>query len=162
MDFSLITAAATSLRMAAEIGSAALSLRDFNQLAGELAKMNGELLKAQQALFAHQTTLMEIQAKYAQATKELAQANHALQQRESYALFEIGAGKFVYRSQPVQAQGNSGVAVAGEPVHYLCQPCFDSGRKQVLQLFLNAADGPVAQCPSCKVFFNCEHAARRR
>lgn len=162
MDFSLISAAASSLRMATEIGAAALSLRDFNQLASEMAKMNGELLKAQQALFAHQTTLLDIQAKYAEATKELAQAHHTLQQRERYALFEIGAGKFVYRSQPAQGQENSGIAITGEPVHYLCQSCFDAGRKLVLQLFPDAADGPVAQCPSCQYFFNCEWAFRKR
>ena len=158
MDFSLISAAVNSLRLAKDIGSSAIELRDFNQLAGEMAKMNGELLKAQDALFAHQTTLLEMHGKYADACNELRELKDALNERGRYALFEIGAGKFAYRLKVGGAGEPSVVPGANEPMHYLCQPCFDDGRKMVLQLYSDAADGPGAMCPHCGKYFNAERA----
>jgi hypothetical protein len=158
MDFSLISAAVTSLRAAKDIGTAAIELRDWNQMVGELTKMNGELLKAQDALFAHNASLLELHGKYADACNELRKMKDALNERSRYALFEIGAGKFAYRLKVGGTGEAPFVPGADEPMHYLCQPCFDAGRKMVLQLYLDAADGPVAMCPHCKHFFEAERA----
>lgn len=158
MDFSLISAAVNSLRLAKDIGSAAVELRDFNQMAGEFAKMNGELLKAQDALFAHNASLLELHGKYADACDELRKMKDALNERGRYALFEIGAGKFAYRLKVGGAGEAVAVPGADEPMHYLCQPCFDAGRKMVLRLYPNAADGPGAECPQCAKYFNAERA----
>lgn len=158
MDFSLIAAAVNSLRLAKEIGAAAVELRDWNQVAAEFAKMNGELLKAQDALFAHNAALLELHGKYADACDELRKLKQALDERSRYALFEIGAGKFAYRLKV----GSTGQALAvpggNEPMHYLCQPCFDAGRKRVLQLYPDAVGGPGAMCPRCDKYFNAERA----
>lgn len=130
MDYSLIAAAVNSLRLAKDIGTAAVDLRDWHQVASEIAKINSELLNAQ----------------------------NVIAERERYTLFEIGRGKFVYRVKTVHRNNEAITEAAVNPIHYLCQPCFDLGRKMVLQLYLNAADGPVACCPQCKGFFNAENA----
>lgn len=158
MDFSLISAAVNSLRVAKDIGTAAIELRDWNQMVGELTKINGELLKAQDALFAHNTALLDMHGKYADACNELRKLKDALDERSRYALFEIGIGQFAYRLKVAGAGEAAGVPGTDEPMHFLCQPCFDAGRKMVLQLFLDAADGPVAVCPRCKYYFGAEHA----
>lgn len=158
MDYSLINAAIGSLRLAKDIGNAAIELRDWNQLAGEMAKINGELLKAQEALFTHSSSLLELQEKYTQVVNELRKAQEIIAERERYALFEIGSGKFVYRLNTLPSVGEAAAPTAIEPMHYLCQPCFDLGRKMVLLVYPDAADGPVACCPSCKKFFNAEWA----
>lgn len=158
MDFSLIGAAVNSLRLAKDIGAAAIELRDWNQMADEFAKMNGELLKAQDALFAHNAALLDLHGKYADACNELRKMQDALNERGRYTLFEIGTGKFAYRlkfSDVAKVAGEPGV---DEPMHFLCQPCFDAGRKMVLLLYPRSANGPVAQCPHCKHFFNAERA----
>ncbi|MDO8941520.1 MAG: hypothetical protein Q7U98_20365 [Methylicorpusculum sp.] len=156
MDYSLISSAIASLRAAKDIGNAALELREWNLVVGEMTKINGELLKAYDALFTHSADLLDLQEKYAKAVNELRQANEVLAERGRYTLFEIGRGKLVYRFNVVQAESEGSEAVTHQPVHYLCQPCFDLGRKMVLQLYLDAADGPVAACPHCKQFFNAE------
>ncbi len=158
MDFSLIGAAVNSLRIAKDIGSAAVELRDFNQMAAEFAKMNGELLKAQDALFAHNASLLDLHGKYADACDELRKMKDALDERSRYALFEIGTGQFAYRLKVAGAREAAGVPGTDEPMHFLCQPCFDAGRKMVLQLYPDAADGPVAACPHCRNFFSAERA----
>ena len=156
MGSSLIGAAVTSLLLAKNIGAATTELRDRNQMLGEFAKMNGELLKAQDALFAHNASLLELHGKYADACDELRKMKDAMNERGRYALFEIGAGKFAYRLKV----GGTGEAVAvpgtNEPMHYLCQPCFDVGRKMVLRLYRDASDGPGAECPHCRQYFNAE------
>lgn len=158
MDYSLISTAMASLRLAKDLSTAAVELRDWNQMVGEITKINGELLKAQDALFTHSTSLLDLQKKLAEMDHDLRQANEALAERGRYALFEIGRGKLVYRLNVVQAKGDAAEAVHHEPIHYLCQPCFDLGRKMVLRLYPDAADGPVARCPQCKDFFNAELA----
>lgn len=158
MDYSLISTAMASLRLAKDLSNAAIELRDWNQMAGEITKINGELLKAYDALFTHSASLLDLQEKYAQMVNDLRQANEALAERGRYTLFEIGRGKLVYRLNVVQAKGDAAEAVRHEPVHYLCQPCFDLGRKMVLRLYPDAADGPAACCPHCKDFFNAERA----
>lgn len=161
MDFSLISAAVSSLRIAKDIGTAAVELRDWNQLSGEIAKMNGELLKAQDALFAHNASLLELHGKYADVCDELRKLKDAANERGRYALFEIGAGKFAYRLKVGGAGEAVAVPGADEPMHYLCQPCFDAGRKMVLKLYPNSMSGPGAECPQCGKFFNAEWAKGR-
>jgi hypothetical protein len=158
MDYSLISTAMASLRLAKDLSNAAVELRDWNQMVGEITKINGELLKAYDALFTHSASLLDLQEKYAQMVNELRQANEALAERGRYALFEIGRGKLVYRLNVIQTKGDTTEAVHHEPVHYLCQPCFDLGRKMVLLVYPDADDGAVACCPSCKQFFNAEWA----
>lgn len=158
MDYSLISTAFNALRAAKDIGNAAIELRDWNQMATEITKINGELLKAQDALFAHNASLLNLQQQNAQMVDDLRKAKEALAERGRYTLFEIGRGKLVYRANIIQPQSDAAITVAPEPMHYLCQPCFDLGRKMVLQLYLDAADGPVACCPHCKQFFNAELA----
>lgn len=158
MDLSLISTAFTALRAAKDIGNAAIELRDWNQMVGEITKINGELLKAQDALFTHNANLLELQQQMTQMINDLRLANEALAERGRYTLFEIGRGKLVYRFNVVQAESEGAEALAHQPIHYLCQPCFDLGRKMVLQLYPDAADGPVACCPHCKSFFNAELA----
>lgn len=158
MDYSLINTAFTALRAAKDISTAAIELRDWNQMVGEMTKINGELLKAQDALFTHNANLLELQHEMAQMVNDLRLAKEALAERGRYSLFEIGRGKLVYRFNVVQSESEGAEAIAKQPIHYLCQPCFDLGRKMVLRLYPDAADGPVACCPHCQDFFNAEWA----
>ncbi|MDD5297645.1 MAG: hypothetical protein PHU46_12100 [Rhodocyclaceae bacterium] len=158
MDLSLINGAFTSLKLAKDIGLAAMELRDWNKMASEIAKMNTELFKAHDALFGLQRTLFELDGNYRDTARELDKAQEALAERGRYALFEIGLGQFVYRVELPELGRNDGGPAIVEPTHYLCQPCFDAGRKMVLRLYLNAADGPVAVCPHCRDYINAERA----
>jgi hypothetical protein len=150
MDFSLMSTAVSSLSAAKELGKAMVGVRDFNTIAGTVAQMNEQLLKAQDALFAHNTSLNELQQKYFETTEKLRTMERIMAERGRYALFEITKGSFVYRSKPAEIIANDGNAVLAEPLHYVCQRCFDSGTKVVLQrkVFYGAVE---LCCSNCKI-----------
>lgn len=61
-----------------------------------------------------------------------------------YTLHQFPSGAIVYALRADQAQG--------EPVHYLCQPCIDDGKKSVLQPY-GAIAGQALECPRCKTTY---------
>jgi len=137
MDISLVTGAVTAIQAARTLGSAALKIRDFNQFAGTITQINEQLLKAQESLFTHNAEMMELQQKYHEACEQLRRLKAAAKDREGYVLREMGPGVFAYLSEG-----------RAEPLHYLCQPCFDKGVKSVLQDQHNL--GPVyLHCTVC-------------
>lgn len=126
MDFSVVTAAMSSISAAKTMGETLIGVRDFNQTAGIVSELNGELLKAQESLFTLSAQLLEMQQKEARTAQELRDLQESMAERARYSMHQLSQGVFVYRSNGVTAEGN------GDPVHYLCQPCFDKGTKAVL------------------------------
>lgn len=148
MDLASISTAVSALKAAKDIGQAAVAFRDFNQAAGAIAQINEQLLKAQDSLFTHNAQLMELQQQHFEAREELRKLKEALAEKARYTLFEISPGEFVYRSDVVPQQGGSGEPGAAQPLHYLCQTCFDKGSKSVLQ-----KPGDRLYCPLCKTAY---------
>lgn len=132
MDVSLISAAATALGVAKDLGKAAIGVRDFNQMATTVAQMNEQLLKAQDALFGHMVDMSKLQQEHAEALDELRAIKKLLAERGRYALFEISEGVFVLRVKPGEHIGHDGNPLPAEPDHYVCQRCFDKGIKSIL------------------------------
>lgn len=147
MDFSLIAAAVSSIKAAKDIGAAALAARDDSLVSAEVAKMNGLLLDAQQALFDHNTQLLTLQQQLLETAEQLRKAQEALAQRGAYTLVETADGQWAYRVNTAPVLGGPVDPAAPQRLHYVCQPCFDNGRKVVLQF--GSAFGPALQCPVC-------------
>jgi hypothetical protein len=149
MDYSLVSAAVTAMSVAKELGKAALGIRDFNEIATVMAQLNDHLLKAQEALFAHNAQLLALQQEQFETTKELREVKEALAQRGRYALVELSDRVFVYRVNVAPIGGDVSDPLATEPLHYVCQSCFDKGIKSVLQK--HRFYGAVSlTCPVCK------------
>lgn len=151
MDYSLITGAAASIKTAIDIGRGALSARDTVLIAGEVARMNDQLLQAQQSLFAHNASLLELQQMHFETRDKLRIATEQLAQKGRYVLFQTGLGQFAYRIKLAPAQGGAGEPVPTQPLHYVCQKCFDDGVKVVLR-FEDSDQAPALGCPSCKTW----------
>lgn len=152
MDYSLLTVAATSISVAKELGKTAIGLRDFNEVAATISKLNEQLLKAQDALFAHNVNLHQLQQQQIETSKKLRELEELLAERGRYSLFEISQGVFVYRLNAVENIGEDGQKLGVQPVHYVCQPCFDKRIKAVLI----RSEGPSAvshKCPECNTNF---------
>ena len=133
MDFSVIVSAVSALNSAKELGRAALAIRDFNQFAGAISQINDQLLKAQESLFTHNSQLLDMQQKHLEAREELRNLKETLAERGRYSLVELTKGSFVYRLNVAPSESGTIDPVRPEPVHHLCQPCFDQGVKIVLQ-----------------------------
>src|SRR5579875_3881677 len=110
-----------------------IGIRDFNQVAGTVAQINEQLLKAQDSLFVHSANLRELQERYFEAREKISAMEKLIAERGRYSLFEISKGIFVYRAHAVEHVAHDGNPVPPEPAHYVCQRCFDSGVKVVLQ-----------------------------
>ena len=144
MDPNSLMAAFASLDMARRAVGAAIDIRDFNKAATELAKLNDALLTAQNALLSQNATLFEMQREKFETAEELRKLREAMTERQSYSLFKLPTGCFVYRvNQPPQESGTA-EPFGTEPMHYLCQHCFDKGVKAVLQ-----PNGEFLNCPHC-------------
>ena len=149
MDISLIAAASSAISSAREIGKAAIGLRDFNQLAVVMTQLNDQILKAQDSLFSHQTQLLALHEELIQTKEKLRCAEKMMEDRGSYELFPITNGVFVYRNNPGNGSGQSDPT---KVLHYLCQPCFDGGKKGVL-VRLETPNGVSHTCPLCKTTY---------
>jgi hypothetical protein len=147
-----ISATATSLAATKQLCQALLELRDFNQVATAVAQINGELLKAQESLFAHQAHLLQLQEEHFHAREELRKLKEAIAERGRYSLVEISDRVFAYRVNVTPQGSASDNPSAAEPVHHLCQPCFDRGVKAVLKKFHHVGLISLA-CPICNVKF---------
>lgn len=132
MDISAITGALAAIKAARDISAAALAVRDWNLMAVEIARMNDQLLQAQQALFTHNAELLGIQQQLFETSDKLRKAEESLAQRASYLLVETGRGQFAYRVNLPPKLGGASQPGRAQALHYVCQSCFDDGRKVVL------------------------------
>ena len=151
MDISMITGAINSINLARDIGKTFLAVRDFNEMASIVAKLNDELLKAQDSLFRHNAELLSIQQEQFETTKKLREAEESLAERGRYTLVEVSDRMFAYMVNITPAGSHVSNPVPPQVLHYLCQPCFDKGHKGVLKMhtYFGAATS-IMECPICK------------
>ena len=155
MDASQIGIVVTSLNAAKDIAKAMMGIRDFNLVAGELAALNEQLLKAQNALLAHSAAMFELQSKHFETCEELRKLKEAASERSRYALVRIGSsGHLAYRMDIAPQEGAAGEPSATQASHYICQACYDNGRKVVLQPHVGFDGMPYGyRCPVCTDVF---------
>jgi hypothetical protein len=134
MDFSLLNATAASIGLAREFSKAALAVRDFNEMAAIVSKLNDQILEAQDKLFALQRELFREQQERLEADKKIVELTQALHDRDEYDLIDIGNGFRAYqRKTPAVAGTEDSPRVSGSG-QILCQPCFEGkGIKSTLQ-----------------------------
>ena len=155
MDLSLVTGAVTALRTALDIGKTAVEVRDATKLNDVIIRMNEQLLNAQQSLFSHNAELLALQQQHFEATQKLRELQEALTQRGRYTLVELAPGKFAYKADSLPMESGADNEVRAEPMHHICQPCFDGAGKvrSVLQRSSSTYNGRTMTtwlCPTCK------------
>ncbi|MGL0786563.1 hypothetical protein [Xanthomonas translucens] len=132
MDLTSITTVIASLASAQQLAAATLGVRDYNQSAAAIAKINEQLLAAQQGLLGHNAMLLQLQQDYFETTKQLRELKEAIAKKDSYPLVDIGNGALAY-AVDIQAGGESDPEIA-KTQHHLCQICWDrDGVRSVLQ-----------------------------
>lgn len=148
MDGTSIMVAFSALDAARKAALVALEVRDFNKTAAELSKINEALLQAQNALLAQNAVLFQLQSEKFETAEKLRKLEETLSEKARYSLVEITQGSFAYRVNVAPQQGGASEPSGTEPVHYVCQPCFDKGVKSVLQ-----SAGHLLTCTICKSSF---------
>lgn len=154
MDISLISAAAAAINAARDIGKAAVSIRDFNQMATAVAQLNEQLLKAQDSLFSHQGQLLSMQqevfglkdalrqkeAALAEAQQEITELKKKKLALDQYERFRHAGGGWAYRLKGTPDDD------VNTPTY--CANCFENEKLALLQPGTRPNHGYLV-CPSC-------------
>ena len=152
MDFCQLSVIGSAITAAKQIGQAALGVRDFNLVAEKIAAINEQLLKAQDALLSHNAAMFQLQKENFEAREELRKLEEAMAQRGRYTLVKLAERSFVYRVNVDPELGGASNPGSAQPLHYVCQPCLDIGRKVVLQMTTTMGANAL-HCPVCKTIF---------
>ncbi|KGU41834.1 hypothetical protein [Xanthomonas citri] len=148
MDFASITTVVSSIKAAQELLSAAVGLRDANQAAAIVSKINEQLLAAQQGLLSHNVMLLQLQQENFETAKQLRELKEAIAKKDSYPLVDIGNGALAY-AVDVQTGGESDPEIP-QTQHHLCQICWDrDGLRSVLQPAPRYGGGIYRVCNYC-------------
>lgn len=136
--------------------------RDRQKAAVIQIEFTNKLLEAQTHLSQLQGTVIEQQRLVSALEQRIRDMTAREAEKERYALAKVGAERefFAYRLRAAAEL----VERADEVSHFLCQPCFDAGKKAVL---VGNGDG-YWECPVCKFGAQAEparpiqYATRRR
>lgn len=150
MDATQIGIVASSISVAKDIAKAMVGIRDHNLVAEKVAALTDQLLKAQEALLAHNTAMFELQNEHFEAREKLREVEKALSEKGRYTLIDLGRGYLAYRVDAPPEQGGAADPSSAEAPHYVCQQCFDAGRKSVLQPLYQYGVQTAWTCHVCK------------
>jgi hypothetical protein len=127
-----ITGALTAARTLADLAKTALDARDAAKATAAVIELQSKLVDATSAALAMAEKAYALQASLSEAQREKAEIEAKVKDRGMYTLHELRPGAFAYTVKP----GEDGT----QPVHYLCQACYDKGVKAMLR-FVPAQPG---------------------
>ena len=147
MDMSQISALFQGIQVATQLLASAVDARDEAQVAKAQAEMHkaladafGAVLAIQAKMFSQMEKLMAMHDELALANQKIVELNKTRSEAARYERFEFPSGRLVLRIKP-EHQGT-------DPLHYLCQSCFDEGFHMVLQPE-KWSTGTCYTCPKC-------------
>ncbi len=154
MDWSAVGAITSSISAARDIAKGLSAIRDQALISERTSALLEQLLKAQEGLLAHNTALLQIQQEHFEAREELRKLKEAASERGRYTLVELIPGNLAYRVNIPPQESGASQPDGAEPLHYLCQPCFDKGIKSVLKYRNLHIRGDTWTCSVCGAEIN--------
>lgn len=140
MDVSLLI---SSISSAMELGRLLVNERDRQKAAAIEVNLTDKLIQAQALVSQVLGAIIEKDGLVQVLSERVRELETQQSERARYELAKLGVvgEQFAYRLRPAAelAERNN------EPPHFLCQPCFDAGKKSVLRV---ASD--YARCALCK------------
>lgn len=138
-----IGTAIASARALIDIAKAGLEARDDAKVQAALIDLNAKLLDASTAALDSLSKASKLHVELSQLKEAHASLQRRLDEKDSYRLSSVAFGKHAYELKPELAQ-------QGNQHHYVCQGCFDAGKKFVLQFDSSEHFGSSFFCPGCK------------
>ncbi|MBU2652691.1 MAG: hypothetical protein KKA81_17325 [Bacteroidetes bacterium] len=147
VDFASISGTLSGLKTAYDIVK---SIKDMDGA----VKINAAVIELQSVILDAQTKALDAQQVHAAQVdligdleKEVARLKEQVSDREKYELKRVSPGAFAYMLKKEER--------GSEPPHWLCQNCYDDGKKSVLQALPNLGSGAKSReqttykCPKC-------------
>jgi len=141
MDFHILLASINSAR---QLGSALIAERDGIKAAAIQIDLSEKLIQAQSQISEVLAAIISKDAALSVLTERIRELEASQSERARYQLAKLGTvGEFfAYQLRPAGELSER----TDEPAHFLCQPCFDAGKKGVLRV-----TPTYAFCPLCKL-----------
>lgn len=141
MEFASAIASFSALK---DLGAALIGERDRQKAAAIEVEFNKQLIEAQTHLAQLLGTVIDQQGRIGTLEKRVRDMEAAQAEKERYVLAKVGTERefFAYRLRdPAELTER-----VDEVEHFICQPCFETGKKVVLS---GNGDG-YWECPACK------------
>ncbi|TQI78718.1 hypothetical protein FHU10_1241 [Serratia fonticola] len=141
MDFGALISSVTSI---GQIGKALVDERDRQKLAALQIDLSNKIIEAQTQILQLLGTVVEQQRLIPVLEKRIRELEASDAEKARYQLTKLGSLRefFAYSLRP-DAEPLEGT---GEVSHFLCQPCFDAGKKVILT---GNGEG-YWNCPVCR------------
>jgi len=146
-----ISAMLSLLSSAKDLGGLLIAERDAQKAAVIKAELTEKILEAQAQFAQVLGAVIEKDAAIARLAQRVSELEAAQSEKDRYelAMLEPSGNAFAYRLRPAAELSER----QAEPVHFLCQPCFDLGRKSVLTRS-DFYGRYVFKCSGCKTDFD--------
>ena len=135
--FAEIKGAIDSVKVLSDILEASKDLRNFNEMASALSKVNSQLLSATAVALASQEKQSQLSNRVLELENQLREIEDWNTQIQRYKLHEFPSGALAYKLCERIEQN--------EPEHYLCVTCVDKKHRTTLQ-----PSHDHLNCHSCK------------
>lgn len=123
-----LTAALQSLKLAKDMTTAVIDIRDARVLNAQIGKINGALLDAQSCIFAVNQERSVLVERISALEKEIAELKNWNADKQNYELREIRSG-----SPQAFAYAYKKLVDDVTPAHNLCANCYQNNKKSILQ-----------------------------
>jgi hypothetical protein len=124
VDFGSIAAAVSGLKTAADIAKGMLDLKTAADVQGKVIDLQSVILNAQSSALAAQSEQMSLLQRIGELEQQVARNEGWETEAKRYQLRDYGKGRFAYELKKEDA--------SGEPLHRLCEKCFQQRRKSIL------------------------------
>ncbi|MBP9800642.1 MAG: hypothetical protein KBD39_11065 [Sterolibacterium sp.] len=149
MDMTALIAALNGVKQVKDVAEAAIGAKQAievgrvqSELLPAIVESYCQLLEAKMAQMELTQRLRDAEDAVRQAHDELARRQDWATEAARYALAVVGDQAYAYALKPEAARG--------EPAHHLCQPCYEQGKKSILQNAGHRDYRRIMACPQCR------------
>ena len=148
VDMTTIGVVATSLNTIVNITKAMKDVQDATLIQGKVFELQRAIIDAQQSVFAANEERTALIERVRELEAQIAHMEAWSAEKQRYELKAVSPGSFAYALKS-EAHGS-------EPMHYLCQACYEQGKKRILQTKTSSEPGrqlgipDMYVCPDCK------------
>jgi len=141
LDITSVGSAVASIKAAADIGRAALTLAKDEEVRAKVIDLQEHILAAQGKALEAENEQLNLLRKVADLERELERMRLWDEDKARYELRQVAPDVFVRAVREDKRDG--------EPEHWLCCNCFDKGEKSILQLNYSSDSRKVYVCHRC-------------
>ena len=141
-----ITAAVGSLKVAGEIAVGLVNLKTMGEVQTKAIELNQKIISAQHEIFAAHTAQTALIQRVGELEKQIANMEAWETEKQRYQMVIPYPGATVYALKKTMSEG--------EPAHYVCASCYQTGKRSILQCREPTVGKGVRlavfSCPACK------------